>query len=412
MPPYSGLVSERPLRFRRLQSIDPKWVDAALAVFAVVLIAISMVTQANSQYKEMTPLAGTILSATGLALLLRRSHPLTGLVLAGMPVFIFTCLDYDVAGASAALLLSVYAVGAYGKRLQSLLGLGYVLGIILVIWLVGTPEFDSGQVLQNWAVFTAAWMFGQSMATRRKYLSSLEERAALLEADRERKAHEAVIGERRRIAQELHDVVAHAMSVIAVQAGVGAHVIDTNPDEARKSLAAIEATSREALQEMRRMLGVLREEGDAKGLLTSGPNQADLDALVAKVEAAGVPVTVRYEGDLTKFIPSSVRVNGFRVIQEALTNVVKHAGRASAVLTLGRSPGMVWVEVVDDGRGITGEPSTDGTGVGIAGMRERVALFGGRLETGPRPGGGFRVAAWFPFEDAPVAAGSEQVTTP
>ena len=167
------------------------------------------------------------------------------------------------------MLLSVYAVGAYGKRLQSLLGLAYVLGIILVLWLIGTPEFDSGQALQNWAVFTAAWMFGESMATRRKYLASLEERAALLEADREQKAHQAVIDERRRIAQELHDVVAHAMSVIAVQAGVGAHVIDSNPDEARKSLAAIEATSREALQEMRRMLGVLREEDDAKGLLTS-----------------------------------------------------------------------------------------------------------------------------------------------
>jgi len=405
-------VSERPLRFRRLQSIDPKRLDAALAVFAVVLIAISMFTQANSQYKEMTPLVGTVLSATGLALLLRRSHPLTGLVLAGTVVAIVTCLDYDVAGASAALLLSVYAVGAYGKRLQSLLGLAYVLGIILVVWLVGTPEFDSGQALQNWAVFTAAWMFGQSMATRRKYLSSLEERAALLEADRERKAHQAVIDERRRIAQELHDVVAHAMSVIAVQAGVGAHVIDSNPDEARKSLAAIEATSREALQEMRRMLGVLREDGDAKGLLTSAPTQVDLEQLIANVEAAGVPVTLRYEGDFPAAVPESVRLNGFRILQEALTNVVKHAGKASATVTIGRRPGIAWFEVLDDGRGVTGEPSQDGTGVGLTGMRERVALFGGRLEAGPRQGGGFRVAAWFPFQLASESDPSEPVPTP
>jgi hypothetical protein len=120
-----------------------------LAGFAVVLIAISMVTQDNSQYKQMTPLVGAILSATGIALLLRRSHPLTGLVLAGIPVAIFTLLDYDVAGASAALLLSVYAVGAYGKRVHSLLGLAYVLGIILVRWLVGTPEFDFGQALRT-----------------------------------------------------------------------------------------------------------------------------------------------------------------------------------------------------------------------------------------------------------------------
>ena len=382
---------ERPLRFRRLQSIDPRWVDVTLAGFAVVLIAISMVTQANSQYKEMSPLVGTILSATGLALLLRRSHPLTGLVLAGLPVAIFTLLDFDVAGASAALLLSVYAVGAYGKRVHSLLGLAYVLGIILVLWLVGTPQFDSGQALQNWAVFTAAWMFGESMATRRKYLASLEERAALLEVERERKAHQAVIDERRRIAQELHDVVAHAMSVIAVQAGVGAHVIDSNPDEARKSLAAIEATSREALQEMRRMLGVLREEGDAKGLLTSAPSQVELDQLIANIEAAGVPVTLRYEGDFPSDIPESVRLNGFRVLQEALTNVVKHAGKGVGDRDRsGAVRASAWIEVLDDGRGISGEPSLDGTGVGLTGMRERVALFGGRLEAGPRPGGGFR----------------------
>ncbi len=390
------------------------WADLMLAIVAVVVIAISMVTQVDSKYKDMTPLVGTILSATGLALLLRRSRPLTGLVLAATPVAIFTCLDYDVAGASVALLLSIYAVGAYGKRVQSLLGLAYVLGIILLVWLVGTPEFDSGQALQTWAIFTAAWMVGESMATRRKYLASLEERAALLEADRERKAEQAVIDERRRIAQELHDVVAHAMSVIAVQAGVGAHVIDANPAEARKSLVAIEATSREALKEMRRMLGVLREEGDARGLLTAGPKQGEVDALIASVEAAGVPVTLRFEGEVNRSIPASVRLNGFRVLQEALTNVVKHAGKASAVVTVGRNPGIAWVEVVDDGRGLSAQPSSDGTGVGLAGMRERVALFGGRLEAGPRPGGGFRVAAYFPFED-PEAAGAPteaQVTSP
>jgi len=397
-------VSEHPTRFRRLQAIDPRKVDWLLALMSLVVIAISMTAQDNAAYKQMTPLVAVILTATGLCLLLRRSHPLTGLVISSTVVMVVSCLDYDVAGASTALLLGIYSVGAYAKRVQSLVGLGYVIGVIGVVWIVGTPEFDSGQALLNIAIFVAAWAFGESMAARRKYLASLEERAALLEADRERKAHQAVVDERRRIAQELHDVVAHAMSVIAVQAGVGAHVIDTNPDEARKSLAAIESTSREALQEMRRMLGVLREEGDAKGLHTSGPGPADLDALVAKVEAAGVPVTLRYEGDLTKFIPSSVRVNAFRVMQEALTNVVKHAGKASVLLTVGRDPGMLWVEVVDDGRGLSATPSTDGTGVGLAGMQERVALFGGRLETGPQPGGGFRVAAYFPFEERPVAA--------
>lgn len=160
------------------------------------------------------------------------------------------------------------------------------------------------------------------------------------------------------------------------------------------------------------MLGVLREDGDAKGLLTSGPKKADVDAVIANVEAAGVPVTLRYEGDVNKFIPASVRLNGFRVFQEALTNVVKHAGKASVIVTVGRSPGLAWVEIVDDGRGASAEPSQDGTGAGLAGMRERVALFGGRLEAGPRPGGGFRVAAYFPFYDPEAVAGEPaQVTT-
>ena len=120
------------------------------------------------------------------------------------------------------------------------------------------------------------------------------------------------------------------------------------------------------------MLGVLRDDGDAKGLLTSAPTQVDLARLIANVEAAGVPVTLRYEGDFPADIPESVRLNGFRILQEALTNVVKHAGKASATVTIGRRPGIAWFEVVDDGRGITGEPSRDGTGAGLTGMRERV----------------------------------------
>ncbi len=393
-----------------MQAADPRRLDVLLAIATVIVIAISLSAQDNAAYKGTTPLVGVILSASGLCLLIRRSYPLTGLLISTTIVLVFTVLDYDVAAASTAILLSIYALGAYGKRLQAGLGLAYAILIIGVVWLVGTPDFDSGQALLNIAVFTAAWMFGQSMANRRKYLASLEERAALLEAEREAKAR-AVIDERRRIAQELHDVVAHAMSVIAVQAGVGAHVIDSNPAEARKSLAAIEATSREALQEMRRMLGVLREDGDAKGILTSGPERAEVDALIARVEAAGVPVTLRFEGSVNDFIPASVRLNGFRVLQEALTNVVKHAGKASAIVTVGRNPGIAWVEVLDDGRGASAERSSDGTGAGLAGMRERVGLFGGRLESGPRPGGGFRVAAWFPFEEPAISPPAEPVNT-
>ena len=123
-------------------------------------------------------------------------------------------------------------------------------------------------------------------------------------------------------------------------------------------------------------------------------------------------MTLRFEGDFPADIPESVRLNGFRILQEALTNVVKHAGKASATVTIGRHPGIAWIEVIDDGRGITGEPSRDGTGAGLTGMRERVALFGGRLEAGPLQGGGFRVAAWFPFQQAPGPERSQSVGTP
>jgi signal transduction histidine kinase len=182
------------------------------------------------------------------------------------------------------------------------------------------------------------------------------------------------------------------MGVIAVQAGVGAHVIDKDPQEAKRSLEAISQTSRSTLAEIRHMLGVLRD--DAGASYTPAPGLADLDRLVRDVGSAGVEVDVQREGTRTE-LPPGVDFTAYRIVQEALTNVLKHAGRARATVLLGYEDGALRLEVTDDGRGVNG--SSDPGGHGLMGMRERVGVYGGSFEAGPRTGGGFRVAVRLPY---------------
>jgi signal transduction histidine kinase len=240
----------------------------------------------------------------------------------------------------------------------------------------------------------AAWWLGDATRRRQEAVAAARERAAELERAREELARRAVVEERLRIARELHDVVAHSMSIIAVQSGVGAHVLDSQPEEARKALAAVEATSRQALAEMRRLLGVLRQEAEPSGSLTPSPGLAEVDALAADVARAGARVEVRIEGTRPA-LPLGLDLSAYRIVQEALTNVVRHAGPATARVRIRYAPDTVDIEVVDDGRG-AGTGRADGHG--IAGMRERAALYGGSLDAGPLPGGGFRVAAHLPVE--------------
>jgi signal transduction histidine kinase len=246
-------------------------------------------------------------------------------------------------------------------------------------------------------ILAVAWMLGHFVGDRQVYAAQLEERTAELEQAREELARRAVVEERLRLARELHDVVAHAMSVIAVQSGVGAHVANTQPKEARRSLAAIEATSRAALEELRRLLGVLRQEDEPQGALAPVPGLADLEGLLAEVAKAGLAVKLQVNGTRPP-LPAGVDLSAYRIVQEALTNVVKHAGPARAQVTIRYRDHDVTVEVIDDGRGAVTSASDGrvGTGHGLIGMRERVQAFGGDLEVGPRPGGGFRVAARLP----------------
>jgi signal transduction histidine kinase len=299
-----------------------------------------------------------------------------------------------------AILVAVYSVAAYGRRWVSLAGLALAEVGLAAVQLTGF-EFAESEGLApvgSMGILAAAWLLGHFAHNYRAYAAGLEERTAELERAREELARRAVVEERLRLARELHDVVAHAMSVIAVQSGVGAHVADGRPGEVGKALAAIEVTSRAALTELRRLLGVLRQDGDPQASLAPVPGLANLDVLLAEVAEAGLAVRLRVEGAPAP-LPAGVDLSAYRIVQEALTNVIKHAGPAHAQVTIRYRDQEVAVEVIDDGRGVAAVAGDGGkgTGHGLIGMAERVAAFGGDLEVGPRPGGGFRVAARLPL---------------
>lgn len=246
----------------------------------------------------------------------------------------------------------------------------------------------AGSVFNGTLILTTVVAVGFAVRLQRRYVGSQREQAA----------ERAVAQERLRIARELHDVLAHGMSVIAIQAGVARHVFEVRPEEARRALEAIEEGSRSGLTELRRMLVALRTE-DAGPDLDPAPSLADLGALVTRTAAAGVPVEVREEGE-RRPLPPGMELSAYRIVQEALTNVVRHAGPARAEVLLRYRPDGLTVEVGDDGAG-PGPESVSGHG--LLGMRERVAVFGGRFSSGPHrpPRTGFRIHAELPFGEGP-----------
>src|SRR5512132_3338839 len=356
---------------------------------------------------------GTLAVGYGLVLLhtlplaARRRFPLAVLVTSVASGLVFTTLGLlPPIALGPAILVAIYSVAAYGDRWVSLAGLAVAeLGWAAVQLTPGrfkalTPgRFEALLAWVGYAlIFAAAWLLGYFAHNYRAYAARLEERTAELERAREALARRAVTEERLRLARELHDVVAHSMSVIAVQSGVGAHVAKAQPEEAAKALAAIEATSRAALEELRRLLGVLRQDSEPRGDLTPVPGLADLDGLLAEVARAGLAVRLRVEGTPSR-LPTGVDLSAYRIVQEALTNVVKHAGQACAQVTIGYGDREVTGESTDNGRGMAA-PTGDGgieVGHGLIGMRERVQMFDGELQPGPRTDGGFRVAARLPL---------------
>jgi signal transduction histidine kinase len=387
-------------RWERLQAAGPWVLDGALAVAAAAagfaLLATALPFDPGSPRAWAAYL---LVAAHTLPIAVRRLFPLQTLAWALATGVAFAALGLSLVVLSFTILIYVYTAAAHRPRRASLAGLAASEAVLLLVWLVNPGAIgDGGTLVIDGLIMAAAWWLGDGARRRQEAIVTAQQRAAELERAREELARRAVIEERLRIARELHDVVAHSMSIIAVQSGVGAHVLDSQPEEARKALLAVEATSRQALAEMRRLLGVLRQEAEPRGSLAPAPGLAELEALAAEVARAGVRVEVRIEGAPAP-LPAGLDLSAYRIVQEALTNVVRHAGPATARVGVHYTPGRVAVEVVDDGGG--GDPDRDHGGHGIAGMRERAELYGGTLEAGPRPGGGFRVAASLPLGGPP-----------
>ncbi|MFI2380102.1 sensor histidine kinase [Streptomyces sp. NPDC018964] len=388
----------------------PTWVDG---FWAVVLFGISVlggVTMAESRGEELPALTVPVVLLLSLVVALRRRMPERMLVLALVVGAGQLITDVAVLPADFALLVIVYTVAAVGARWSSRLALSAAL-VAAPLAQLRWPDPEASTA-QNIAIaifqavpFALAWVLGDSIRTRRAYFAQLEERAARLEKEREAQAKVAVAAERARIARELHDVVAHNVSVMVVQADGAAYVLDAAPDQAKKALETISSTGRQALAEMRRLLGVLRTgEHQEAGEYVPQPDVRQIEDLVEQCRGSGLPVDFKVEGT-PRPLPSGVELTAYRIVQEALTNTRKHGGpNAGASVRLVYFDDGLGLLVEDDGKGapheLYEEGGFDGQGHGLIGMRERVGMVGGTLDAGPRPGGGFRISVLLPLKPA------------
>ncbi|MEG3628412.1 sensor histidine kinase [Streptomyces poriticola] len=388
----------------------PTGVDSFWAVF---LLGISVVSVGTVQEEAGTDAPAVIVPFVVLLCLviaLRRRMPERMLLLAVVLGLGQLVLDVGVMPADFALLVIVYTVAATGARWASRTALAMGLCAAPLAQLRWPTEQTgvAGNVLITvfqTVPFALAWVLGDSIRTRRAYFAQLEERAARLEKEREAQSKVAVAAERARIARELHDVVAHNVSVMVVQADGAAFVLDTAPDQAKKALETISSTGRQALAEMRRLLGVLRTgEHQEAGEYVPQPDVRQIEDLVEQCRSSGLPVDFKIEGT-PRALPSGVELTAYRIVQEALTNTRKHAGpNAGASVRLVYFDDGLGLLVEDDGKGapheLYEEGGFDGRGHGLIGMRERVGMVGGTLDAGPRPGGGFRISALLPLKPA------------
>ena len=385
--------------WRALGHMDPLLIDGitALAVFA--LMAQQLITRHLLPGQRPTTVLTWLLAVLIVApILTHRRFPRASVTVCLGAVAIYAAGDY-VAYPGIAIFVLTFDIALQSEErisVPTLFASAVVIGVAVDLQPAKVTVLAT--YIASEICLGLAWLAGWTLRLRRARWAELQARAERLEREREEEARRAVTEERLRIARELHDVIAHSMSVIAVQSAVGHHVIDTQPTEARQALGAIEATSRSALTEMRRLLGVLRQEGEPRGSLTPAPRLADLAALVTQVQDAGLKVWINVEGQRGA-IPPGIDLSAYRIVQEALTNVIKHAFSSSATVTIGHHPDAVTVEITDQGTAAPPRvpaPRT-GSGHGIIGMRERVAVFGGEFTAGPGPDGGFRVRARFPI---------------
>ena len=380
--------------------------DAALAAGVWVVEVLLLYTSGNEwgRYTDSWWPLWAALALTPVVMRRRWLWPAVGLT----GLFIATGLLYMPFWSSQGVALWVLAYTLATTELwwRAVLGTG---GLWLVNNLVLVAAYEKGWVqgadgrqlvslstamLINLVMMVVIFMLGRTIRARREAAAALAERAAVAEAGRQAHAEQAVAEERRRIARELHDVVAHHVSVIGVMATGAKRVLKIDPESAEQALGTIEMTSRTTLRELRRLLFLLRVESDDDTQLSPQPGLDGIRTLIDQVREAGLPATLRVEGEPLELDPG-VALTAYRIVQEALTNTLKHAGQATAEVRMTFGPQLLTIEVFDTGSGPKG---SDASGHGLLGMRERVAVYGGTLRTGPRPGGGFRVYAKIPVE--------------
>jgi signal transduction histidine kinase len=388
----------------RLVALRPPLADVLLA--AGVLVVAQVETWMTSSFQPKLPLALLAVLMT-VPLAWRRRAPFAALLASGVAAWVLGAgwPELNALYTFLVVVVAVFSVGAYAEPRRAVLGCALVL---LTFW-VGALQDNArhpGQrgpsdVVFVSVVFGGAWLLGRALRGRGQQAAQLEQRAAQLEADQQARARAAVAAERARIARELHDVIAHSVSVMVIQAGAAEQLLEQNPERARKPLEAVQDTGRQTIVELRRLLGILREDGQELSLAPQ-PGLAGLELLVEETRKAGLPVQLRIEGQPWP-LPPGVDLAAYRIIQEALTNTLRHAGPAQAVVVVRYQDHAVELEILDNGHGLEPRGGVEGgSGHGLIGMRERIALYGGTLEAGPRTtgtaGAGYAVRARLPSD--------------
>jgi signal transduction histidine kinase len=394
--------------------------DVALALFITVMQVQGTVARvaAEGAPRPLTDLGNlgyVLLVVSGLAVAFRRRWPVPVFVITALASLVYYGLDFPDGPGWLALFVALYTLAAYGDGRRSLVIAGVGTGVLAAGWLFAArgiePHAAIGWVFFRIGASVGSVALGESVRSRRVIAAEAQERAELAERTREEEARARADAERLRIAREVHDTVAHAIAIINVQSGVTAHVLDKRPEQAREALEAIEQTSARALREMRAILGVLRDDGDGR---TPQPGLGQIDELTAKARDAGLDVTLEATSPATP-LPSAVGSAAYRILQESITNVIRHAGPTRVTVALNPGTDALEIRVTDEGRrAAPGDdaagpprpallPAGNGAGGpaepgrGILGMRERCQLLGGELDAKPTASGGFEVTARLPL---------------
>jgi signal transduction histidine kinase len=378
-------------------SRHPRLVDGVLALVLALVGTASAVGNSRQHWLAL-PLALFLVGPV----IFRRKSPVAAFAVAVAAGAMQVLTNIGLSGSDLAIVVLLYTLAAYRPRRISVAGLAVCLlgsAVAIVRW-AEPPQVTLLQWIFIGSILFAgpsliAWVLGDSMRYRRAYLLALEDRAARLEAERDAQALLAAAAERARIARELHDVIAHNVSVMVVQADGASYALQAEPERARQALAAISRTGRQALSEMRRLLGVLRA-GDERAELAPLPGLDQLRELLDQARSAGMSVSLTMEGP-PRPLDEGAELAAYRAVQESLTNTRKHGGLAvAATVTLRYEKDGLLVQVTDDGRSAPAAAG-DAAGHGLTGMRERIALYGGTVQAGPLAGGGYQVSARLPF---------------